>query len=66
MIYLTRKDEERTRFVLNHRMIERIEHKMDTMVWLDNGKKIIVDETAEEIIEKIKEYEADIQKRIRL
>jgi len=64
MIFLTKKDADRTRFILNHRLIERIEPTNDTIILLDGGKKIIVDETPEEIIEKIIEFESKIIPRI--
>jgi len=64
MIFLTKKDIDRTRFILNHRLIERIEATNDTIILLDGGKKIIVDETPEEIIEKIIEFESKIIPRI--
>jgi len=60
MIYLTKKDSERTRFLLNHRLIERIEAANDTIILLDSGKKLLVDETPDEIIKKIIEFESRI------
>lgn len=60
MIYLTKKDKEKTRFVLNNRLIERIEMTNDTIILLDNGKKLIVDEKPDEIIAKIIEFESKI------
>lgn len=64
MICLTKKDTERTRFFLNHRLIERIETTNDTIILLDSGKKIIVDETPEEIIKKIVEFESRIMPNV--
>lgn len=62
MIYLTKKNKERTRFLLNHRLIETIEAKSDTFVILDNGKRYIVDENAEEIKQLIIDFESKILK----
>lgn len=61
MIYFTKKDRDQTRMLLNHRMIERIESHESTVLYLENGKKYIVDEDPEEIIEKIIAFESKIQ-----
>lgn len=60
MIYLTKTNKERTRFVLNHRLIERMEQVNNTIIYLHDGKKYIVDESVEEIIEKIMKFESKI------
>lgn len=60
MIYLTKTDYEKARFLLNHRLIERIERTNDTIILLEGGKKLIVNETPDEIREKIIEFEAEI------
>jgi flagellar protein FlbD len=41
-------------------MIERIEERESTVLLLENGKKYIVDENADEIIKKIVEFESKI------
>lgn len=64
MIYLTKKDKDKTRFVLNNRLIERIEITNDTIILLENGKKLIVDESPDEIIEKIIKFESKILPKI--
>jgi len=43
-------------FVLNCDLIETIESTPDTVISLINGKKYIVSESIEEIIEKVLEY----------
>lgn len=60
MIYLTKKNPERARFFLNHRLIERIELTNDTIILLESGKRLIVDETPDEIINKIIHFESQI------
>ena len=44
-------------FYLNHRLIETIEDGVDTVLVLTNGHKYIVEESSEEIIQKIHEFE---------
>jgi flagellar protein FlbD len=55
MIKVTRlkaKDE----FVLNAELIEMIEETPDTVVTLTNGKKLLVEESMEEIVRKVMQY----------
>lgn len=49
-------------FVLNSDLIEYIEATPDTVVTLTNGKKIVVKETVEEVIEKVICYKRKIYK----
>jgi uncharacterized protein YlzI (FlbEa/FlbD family) len=60
MIFLTKKDAERTRFLINYKLIERIEERGNTIIFLENGKTIHVDESAEEIQEKVVAFESRI------
>lgn len=60
MIFLTKKDAENTRFLLNHRLIERIEERGNTILFLENGKTIHVDETAMEVQNMVIEYESRV------
>lgn len=60
VIFLTKKDKDGTSFLLNHHMIERIIPLKDTIILLENGKKIIVNEGPDEIVEKIMEFEAEV------
>lgn len=64
MIYLTKKDKDKSQFLINHKMIERIIPLMDTIVLLENGKKIIVNEGPKEIVEKIIDFESEILMRV--
>ena len=55
MIKVTRlkaKDE----FVLNAELIEMIEETPDTVVTLANGKKLLVEESMEELVRKVMQY----------
>ena len=55
MIKVTRlkaKDE----FVLNAELIEMIEETPETVVTLTNGKKLLVEESMEELVRKVMQY----------
>ena len=56
MIKLTRLDKSRSQIVISCDIIETIEAIPDTMLTLTTGKKIMVQETIDEIIEKVVEY----------
>jgi flagellar protein FlbD len=43
-------------FVLNAELIETIEETPDTVVTLTNGKKLIVEESMDEIVRRVMEY----------
>lgn len=58
MIYLTRMNKKE--FILNVDLIEIIEETPDTIITLTNGHKMVVAESAEEIIEKIIQYKRKI------
>lgn len=45
-------------FLLNHKHIERIEEKPDTVITLTNEKLYLVKEKADEIIDLIYQYQA--------
>lgn len=60
MIYLTKKDKEASKFLLNHKKIERIIPLKDTIILLESGKRIIVGEEPSEIVEKIVEFESKV------
>lgn len=47
-------------FVLNSELIEKIEEVPETLVTLVNGKKIIVKDTVDEVIEKVIDYKRKI------
>ncbi len=54
MIRLTRLNE--TKFVINAEMIEFVEATPDTIVSLQSGKKVMVTEPLDEVVERIIEY----------
>ncbi|MDK2822105.1 MAG: flagellar protein FlbD [Clostridia bacterium] len=47
-------------FYLNSDLIEYIENNPDTVITLTNGKKIVVMEEPEEIVERIKAFRREI------
>lgn len=63
MISVTIKNKEKQVITLNSRKIEKIEMINDTVVYMENGVKIRVEETAEEIKARIIEFEASIIKK---
>lgn len=58
MIYLNNMNQKE--FILNPDHIEKMESVPETLITLTNGKKIIVLQTPEEVIEKIISYKKKI------
>ncbi len=58
MIKVTRMN--RTQYVINCDHIETVEATPDTVITLLNGKKYIVTETVEEIVEKVVQYKSGV------
>jgi flagellar protein FlbD len=58
MIKLTRLNG--TKYILNCEIIETVEQTPDTVISTLNGKKFVVAETAEQIVEKVLEYKKNI------
>ena len=59
MIKLTRFNSEKKQkaeFVLNAEIIETIEETPDTVITLTNGKKIIVEESMEDVVRQVVKY----------
>ena len=59
MIKLTKFNSEAQKkgeFVLNAEIIETIEETPDTVVTLTNGKKLIVDESMDDIVRRVMKY----------
>lgn len=52
-------------FVLNAEIIETIEETPDTVVTLTNGKKLIVEESMDEIVRKVMDYRRAIFRNLR-
>lgn len=61
MIHVTRLNDKD--FVLNAELIETIEETPDTVVTLTTGRKFLVKESADEIIEKVYAYKQYISNR---
>lgn len=61
MVHLTRLNG--SKVVINADLIEFIEELPDTIVTLSTGQKIMVHESVEEIIERVKEYKRSIYLR---
>lgn len=60
MIKLTRLN--RTVFVLNCDLIETLESTPDTVISTVNGKKYIVTESIDEVVEKVIQYKGNVLK----
>lgn len=58
MIYVTKRNNEV--MLLNNNLIETIEKTPDTVITLTTGKKVLVKESPEEILEKIIEFKIKI------
>lgn len=58
MIRLTRLNG--SGFVLNCELIETVESTPDTIITTTTGKKLVVSETIEEIIEKVVQYKKSV------
>lgn len=61
MIQLTRLSH--TPFVLNSDLIELIETTPDTVISLTTGQKLVVCETPDDIIHRIRDYKQSIQQQ---
>ena len=65
MIKLTKFNSEVSKkgeFVLNAEIIETIEETPDTVVTLINGKKLIVEEKMDEVVQKVMRYRRALHK----
>lgn len=58
MIYVTRLNKKE--YVINSDLIEFMESTPDTVITLTNGKKIIVLESIDEVIDKIIQYKQKV------
>ncbi|MEN6413185.1 MAG: flagellar FlbD family protein [Veillonellales bacterium] len=56
MIKITRLKSKDHDFVLNAELIETIEETPDTVITLVNGKKLIVEESMDELVRKVMDY----------
>lgn len=62
MIFLRKLNGER--FVLNTDLIEMVSENPDTTILLTNGKHLIVRETMDEVVEKIREERRNIVREL--
>lgn len=62
MIIITKKTKDVKEMVINAELIETVESTPDTIITLLNGNKVIVQESVEEIVEKVIEYKKKILK----
>lgn len=65
MIKVTRLKSQDRDFILNAELIETIEATPDTVITLTNGKKLIVEETPEEVVRHVMEYRRAIFRNMR-
>ena len=69
MIVLTKRNKDNDKFLLNHNQIEHIEFIPETKIVMMNKEYYLVQESGEEIVQKIAEYTAkvmDIHREIAL
>lgn len=52
-------------FILNAELIETIEETPDTVITLTSGKKLIVEETMDEIVRRVMDYRRAIFRNFR-
>lgn len=65
MIKITRLKSKDHEFILNAELIETIEETPDTVVTLVNGKKLIVEESMDELVRKVMDYRRAIFRNFR-
>lgn len=64
MIKVTRLSHDHD-FILNAELIECIEETPDTVITLVNGKKLIVEESSDEIVRRVMDYRRAIFRNLR-
>ncbi len=65
MIKLTKFKACDNEFVLNSDLIETIESTPDTVITLTNGKKYIVEETADEVVRLVMDFRRNLLRNYR-
>ncbi|HWR05339.1 MULTISPECIES: flagellar FlbD family protein [Sporomusa] len=65
MIKVTKLKSQGCDFVVNAELIETIEETPDTMITLTSGKKLIVEESMDEIVRKVMEYRRSLFRNTR-
>ncbi|BBB93178.1 MAG TPA: flagellar FlbD family protein [Methylomusa anaerophila] len=65
MIKVTRLKSQDRELVLNAELIETIEETPDTVITLTNGKKLIVEESMDEIVHRVMDYRRALYRNLR-
>jgi flagellar protein FlbD len=65
MIKLSKLKSNGTEIILNAELIETIEQTPDTVITLTNGKKILVEESMDEVVRKAMDYRRAIFRNLR-
>ncbi len=65
MIKLTKFKTRDHEFVLNADLIETIEETPDTVITLTNSKKLIVEESMDEVVRRVMDYRRNLGRNLR-
>jgi len=65
MIKLTRFKTTDHEFVLNAELIETIEETPDTVITLTTNKKLLVEESMDEVVRRVMEYRRSLSRNMR-
>ncbi len=65
MIKVTKLKSQDRDFVINAELIESIEETPDTVITLTSGKKLIVEESMDEIVRKVMDYRRALFRNMR-
>jgi flagellar protein FlbD len=65
MIKLTKFKSQDHEFVLNADLIETVETTPDTVITLTNGKKLIVEETMDEVVRRVMDFRRALLRNMR-
>ncbi|SMC65908.1 flagellar FlbD family protein [Sporomusa malonica] len=65
MIRVTKLKSQDRDFIVNAELIETIEETPDTVITLTSGKKLIVEESMDEIVRKVMDYRRALFKNMR-
>lgn len=65
MIKLTKFKTRDHEFVINAELIETVEETPDTMITLTSGKKLIVEESMDEVVRRVMDYRRNLGRNLR-
>ncbi|MDD4601088.1 Swarming motility protein SwrD [bioreactor metagenome] len=65
MIKVKRLKSSDNEFIINAELLESVEETPDTVITLTNGKKLIVEESADEIVRKVMDYRRALGRNFR-